>query len=161
VHDTVLGMYWNSGNRPWQWHDAPVETQSLLIEAFLEVDGDTAAADRMRLWLLSKKQTERWESTRATADACRALLTGGSDWLAADRSATITLGTTTPTSFRTPDGGAELLATVEGDKVRPDMGHVRVSVTGRPAQANTSNTSTASPPPEGPYPYKRPSTGNA
>jgi hypothetical protein len=137
VHDTVLGMYWNSGNRPWQWHDAPVETQSLLIEAFLEVDGDTAAADRMRLWLLSKKQTERWESTRATADACRALLTGGSDWLAADRSATITLGTTTPTSFRTPDGGAELLATVEGDKVRPDMGHVRVSVTGRPAQANT------------------------
>lgn len=136
VRDTALGMYWKGGDRPWYWHDAPIETQALLIETFLEVAGDTAAADRMRLWLLSKKQTERWESTRATADACRALLSGGSDWLAADRTATITLGTTTPTTFHTPDSGAELLASIDGDKVRPDMGHIRIQVSGKPTRAN-------------------------
>jgi uncharacterized protein YfaS (alpha-2-macroglobulin family) len=136
VQDSVLGMYWKSGNTPWYWHDAPIETQSLLVEAFLEVAADTASTDRMRLWLLSKKQTERWESTRATADACRALLTGGTDWLQADRIAEISVGTGQPTLFHASPEGPDLLGSIEGGKLRPDMGEIRVTVKGSPVKAN-------------------------
>jgi hypothetical protein len=137
VQDSVLGMYWKGGKNPWYWHDAPVETQSLLVEAFLEVAGDTASTDRMRLWLLSKKQTERWESTRATADACRALLTGGTDWLQADRSAELSVGSSQPTLFRANPDGPDLLGSIEAVKLRPDMGNIRITVTGTPVKANT------------------------
>lgn len=136
VHDSVLGMYWKAGNSPWRWHEAPVETQSLLIEAFLEVAADTGATDRMRLWLLSKKQTERWESTRATADACRALLTGGTDWLAADRSAEISVGSSQPIRFTAGSEGPDLLGTIEADKLKPEMGNILVTVKGSPVKAN-------------------------
>ena len=37
--------------------------------------------DEMKLWLLKNKQTTNWKTTKATAEACYALLLTGSDWL--------------------------------------------------------------------------------
>jgi hypothetical protein len=42
--------------------------------------------------LLRNKQTNRWPTTKATADACYALLAGNRDWLNAERAIAITLG---------------------------------------------------------------------
>ncbi|OWP62923.1 hypothetical protein CDA63_11945 [Hymenobacter amundsenii] len=81
LHSQELGMYWKDVRPGYYWRDAPTETQATLIEAFDEVANDQRAVDEMKLWLLKQKQVQNWPSTRATADACYALLLRGSDWL--------------------------------------------------------------------------------
>ncbi|MCB2375998.1 hypothetical protein LGH70_00280 [Hymenobacter sp. BT635] len=81
LHSPELGMYWKEVRGGYYWREAPTETQATLIEAYDEISNDQKAVDEMKLWLLKRKQTQSWESTRATADACYALLLRGSDWL--------------------------------------------------------------------------------
>ncbi|GAA4293482.1 alpha-2-macroglobulin family protein [Aestuariibaculum suncheonense] len=76
-----LGMYWKTNTNSWFWYQAPIETQSLLIEAFTEIENDTKTIDNLKIWLLKNKQTNRWKTTKATTDAVYALLLQGSDWL--------------------------------------------------------------------------------
>ncbi len=75
-----LGLYWK---RPagWQWHELPIETHALMIELFGTLEAPEAELDELRLWLLKNKETNRWETTKATASAVYALLLGGSSWL--------------------------------------------------------------------------------
>ena len=82
LHSPELGMYWKEVRGGYYWREAPTETQAVLIEAFDEVGNDQKSVDEMKLWLLKQKQVQSWESTRATADACYALLLRGSDFLA-------------------------------------------------------------------------------
>ena len=81
INNEELGMYWKDAHRGWCWHEAPIERQALLIEAFQEIGKDIAAVDDLRTWLLKNKQTNGWETTKATAEACYALLLKGTDWL--------------------------------------------------------------------------------
>lgn len=81
INSEELGMYWKANeNAGWYWYQAPVETQALLIEAFHEVANDNKSVDEMKVWLLKQKQTTSWKSTKATAEACYALLLQGKDW---------------------------------------------------------------------------------
>jgi len=75
-----LGMYWKY-DAGYFWHQMPIETHALMIEVFSDLTKDTEAVDEMRLWLLKNKQTNAWETTKATAAAVYALLMNGSDWL--------------------------------------------------------------------------------
>ncbi|GAB3859112.1 alpha-2-macroglobulin family protein [Hymenobacter terrigena] len=92
LHSPELGMYWKEVRGGYYWREAPTETQATLIEAFDEVKNDQKSVDGMKLWLLKQKQTHSWESTRATADACYALLLRGSDWLAPTQPLQVTVG---------------------------------------------------------------------
>jgi len=92
LHSPELGMYWKEVRGGYYWREAPTETQATLIEAFDEVKNDQKAVDEMKLWLLAHKQTHSWESTRATADACYALLLRGTDWLAPTQPLQVTVG---------------------------------------------------------------------
>lgn len=89
-HDE-LGMYWKF-NRGYFWYEHPIETQSLLIEAFDEVAKDAASVESMKIWLLKNKQTNHWKTTKATASAVYALLRSGDNWLLADKELGITVG---------------------------------------------------------------------
>ncbi len=68
IRSKELGMYWKY-NRGWFWHELPIETHVLLLEAFAEVAGDMTAVDEMKIWLLKNKQTNHWKTTKATAAA--------------------------------------------------------------------------------------------
>ncbi|GGG31232.1 alpha-2-macroglobulin family protein [Hymenobacter glacieicola] len=92
LHSPVLGMYWKEVRGGYYWRDAPTETQATLIEAFDEVLNDQKAVDEMKLWLLSQKRVQNWASTRATADACYALLLRGSNWLQPTQPLQVTVG---------------------------------------------------------------------
>ncbi|WP_289644351.1 alpha-2-macroglobulin family protein [Maribacter aestuarii] len=76
-----LGMYWKENTSSWYWHQAPIETQALLIEAFSEIENDETTIDNLKVWLLKNKQTNQWKTTKATTEAVYALLLKGSDWL--------------------------------------------------------------------------------
>ena len=86
INSEELGMYWKANEEAgWYWYQAPVETQALLIEAFHEVANDNKSVDEMKVWLLKQKQTTAWKSTKATAEACYALLLQGKDWTKSDK----------------------------------------------------------------------------
>jgi hypothetical protein len=90
-----MGMYWRENQGGYFWYEAPIETQSFLIEAFQEVLDDAKSVDLMKTWLLKQKQTQNWETPRATAAAVYALLLRGGEWLASDRLVEVTIGETT------------------------------------------------------------------
>ena len=78
-HDE-LGMYWKNTSG-WYWYQLPIESHAMMIEVFDEVADDRKAVEEMRIWLLKNKQTNNWKTTKATAAATYALLTGNENWL--------------------------------------------------------------------------------
>jgi Bacterial Alpha-2-macroglobulin MG10 domain/Alpha-2-macroglobulin family/MG2 domain len=125
-----LGMFWKSVNNGFYWQEAPVETQSLLIEAFQELHADQNAIDRMKYWLLQQKRSSHWPTTKATADACYALLLSGSDWLASQQTVSIQLGNYEINSNeeKTEAGAGYFKKQIPGDQILPDMGNIQVSL---------------------------------
>jgi len=124
--------------RSWFWHMAPIETQALLIEAFTEAGKDLKTADELRTWLIKNKQTNRWNTTKATADACYAMLLRGTDWLAEAPAVTIQLGNMRIQPASTEAGTGYFKQVIDAASVRPEMGNIKVSV--KPAGNAPSTT---------------------
>ncbi|MFD2785371.1 alpha-2-macroglobulin family protein [Hymenobacter rubripertinctus] len=127
LHSDELGMYWKDVRPGYYWRDAPTETQATLIEAFDEVANDQRATDEMKLWLLKQKQVQSWPSTRATADACYALLLRGSDWLKpATEPLAVTVGGKPAQPTRQQAGTGYYKLTWPAAEIRPAQGRVTV-----------------------------------
>ncbi len=131
LHSEEMGMYWKD-NYGYYWHEAPIETQALMIELFSELEPkETALVDELKTWLLKSKQTEDWGTTKATAEACYALLLKGEDWLKEMNSPTISLGSTkvkpSGDELEKLEAGTGYFKTSwEGASVTPSMGEVKV-----------------------------------
>jgi uncharacterized protein YfaS (alpha-2-macroglobulin family) len=85
------GMYWKT-TRGYFWYQAPIETQSLMIEVYDEVANDHDKVEAMKIWLLKQKQTQDWKTTKATVEACYALLRRGTDLLSNTKLVEIKVG---------------------------------------------------------------------
>lgn len=144
INHEELGMYWKDWTKPgWFWHQAPIESQALMIEAFTEIDKNTNTIDDLKTWLLKQKQTQNWGTTKATAEACYALLLNGSDWLKEEKEVTINLGNTTIKSSddATEAGTGYFKKRIDGDEVKPEMGNIEVNIassTSKPLNSSTS-----------------------
>lgn len=75
-----IGMYWSEGNNYFHFV-TQVSDQAQIMEAFTEISPKTSELDEMKIWLLTQKHTNMWESARSSVDAIYALLMQGSDWL--------------------------------------------------------------------------------
>ena len=73
-HSDEMGMWWKKEGWGFCWNEAPIERQALLIEAFNTITNDQESVEQMQTWLLKQKQTQNWGTTKATAEACYALL---------------------------------------------------------------------------------------
>jgi uncharacterized protein YfaS (alpha-2-macroglobulin family) len=91
IFNDEMGMYFKN-DRGYYWYQAPIETQALLIEAFDEISDDQKSVDLMKVWLLKQKQVQDWKTTKATAEACYALLLSGNNWLEASQLPAIKVG---------------------------------------------------------------------
>lgn len=125
-----LGRYWKDQRYGWFWYEMPIETHALLIEAFAEAGKDQTTVDELKTWLLKNKQTNNWKTTKATAEACYALLMQGSNWLTNEPVVEIKLGNSI---FKSTDAGAEagtgyFKKTIEAQKVNPEQGNISVTV---------------------------------
>lgn len=125
-----MGMYWKDMPNGYWWYEAPIEAQSLLVEAFTEVAKDNKAVDALKVWLLKQKQTQNWKTTKATADACYALLLNGSDWLNNEPAVTISLGKEVIRSgeIKTEAGTGYFKRRFAGQEVKNEMGNIKVKV---------------------------------
>lgn len=131
VHNEEMGMYWKE-TAGWSWWQSNIEMQSLLIEAFNEVSNDQSSVEEMKVWLLKNKQTNDWKTTRATVEACNALLLTGDNWLENTETPEITIGNK---PFRLADypeiqaeaGTGYFKTSWQGNEIMPDFGKVTVS----------------------------------
>ncbi len=132
IHNEELGMYWKDNEYGWYWYQAPIETQALLIEVYDEVAKDKNAVDELKVWLLKQKQTQDWKTTKATAEACYALLLRGTDWLATEVMVDITLGSQKIDPKNLPDvkveaGTGYFKTSWYYDEIKPEMGNITVT----------------------------------
>src|SRR4030095_17004019 len=125
-----LGMYWKENSGGWFWHQAPIETQALLIEAFGEIANDTKTVDDLKTWLLRNKQTNNWKTTKATAEACYALLLQGPDLLSNESIVEIKLGNATirSTDSKQEAGTGYFKKTINGPLITPNMGNINLTI---------------------------------
>lgn len=129
-HDE-FGMYWKDNISGYYWYNAPIETQALLIEAFDEVTDDQQTVEALKIWLLKQKQTTDWKTTKATAEACYALLRRGTDLLTNSNSFEIRLGEV-KIDEKSPRVQAEagtgyFKTSWEPEEIKPEMGNVSIS----------------------------------
>jgi len=127
-----LGMYWRDNVGGYYWHQAPVETQALMVELFEETGNDQKAADQLKTWLLKQKQTQSWSTSRATADAVYALLLRGKDWLQTESGVKIIMGgqiidPSSQQDIKSEAGTGYFKRTWTGQEVNPLMGNITVS----------------------------------
>ena len=126
-HSEELGMYWDL-ERGWYWYNSGIETQSLLIELFDEL-GENQDVNDMKVWLLKQKQTNRWKTTKATAEAVYALLLDGTSILAETDYPTITLGDKTIdlATEKTEDGTGYYKKAWKKDEIESSWSEVSVT----------------------------------
>lgn len=102
LHNPALGTYW----KQLSFGTAlAIETQAMLIAAFNEVSNDTEMVDGIRQWLLVNKQTNRWPTARATAEAVFALIHTGTEWVENQRQAVISINGA-PLDFAESEAGS-------------------------------------------------------
>lgn len=149
INNEELGMYWkeNEIRKSWFWYYAPIETQSLMIEAFNEISNDTKTVDDLKTWLLKNKQTNNWQTTKATADACYSLLLQGTTPIAIgglsnEPVVQIKLGETVITNSKTEAGTGYFKQTIAGEKIKPEMGNISVTI--KPINNSTNQPSSPS-----------------
>ncbi|MEL7220057.1 MAG: alpha-2-macroglobulin, partial [Bacteroidota bacterium] len=87
-----LGRYWKYNNG-YYWYQLPIETHVKLMELYQTMNAPEEELAELKIWLLRNKETNRWETTKATAAAVYALMSTGEDWL----------GETTPLKVTFPD----------------------------------------------------------
>jgi uncharacterized protein YfaS (alpha-2-macroglobulin family) len=131
VFNDELGMYFKE-EWGWWWFQAPIETQALLIEAVDEISKDRESVDLMKVWLLKQKQVQDWKTTKATAEACYALLLRGTDWLAESTLPEITVGGQLIDLYNNPEihveaGTGYFKTSWKGEEIKPEMGEVTVT----------------------------------
>jgi Bacterial Alpha-2-macroglobulin MG10 domain len=135
-----MGMYWKEWSTGgYYWHQAPIESQAMMVEAFTDIDKNIAIVDDLKTWLLKQKQTQNWKTTKATAEACYALLISlptpqrgdlRNPLLDEEKEVIITLGNSVikSTDNATEAGTGYFKKRIEGDKVKHAMGNISVSI---------------------------------
>ncbi len=144
IYKEETGMYWKEfSTGGYYWHQAPIESQAMMIEAFSDIDKNQSTINDLKTWLLKQKQTQQWKTTKATAEACYALLLNGSDWLSEENEVSIQLGNTVISNKdkTTEAGTGYFKQVIPGEKVQQGMGNIAVRISTPTGQSNTGATS--------------------
>lgn len=122
-----LGMHWKDFRAGYRWNEFPTEMHALMIEAFELVARDKEKVNALRQYLLKLKQTTDWKTTKATADACYALLLTGDDWLEPKSPPVIMVGNEEVKPTKSEAGTGYFERSWNGEDVKPAMGRVTVT----------------------------------
>ncbi len=129
IHNEEMGMYYKANVSGYYWYNSPIETQAMLIEAFDEVAKNDEAVEELKVWLLKQKQTTHWKTTKATAEACYALLLRGTDILSNEEIVEVKLGDMVVDPGKTEAGTGYYKKSYAPDEIKPEMGNVTVTRT--------------------------------
>ena len=130
IYSDEMGMYWK-GSYDYNWYRAPIEMHALLIEAFSEILDDKESVSALKTWLLKSKQTQNWKTTKATAEACYALLLNGDNWLKENKLPEITVGDIKIEPKKTDNinveaGTGYFKTSWSNSEIKPEMGNIKI-----------------------------------
>ena len=133
LYKKEMGMYWRM-DASWNWYQAPVETQAMMIETMAELDNNPTIIEQLKIWLLKQKQTQHWKTSSATAEAVFALLMYGNNDLENDNIVDITVGNETIDVKGNPDihteaGTGYFSTSWSGDEITKEMSNISVTNT--------------------------------
>ena len=131
VDSDEMGMYWKANQVGWFWYNTPIETQAVLIEAFDEVLQDEKSVESMKVWLLKNRQTNQWNSTKATTKAVYALMNTGKSWIDAEKGISVKVGNETIDldTQQAQSGSGYVKMTWNKSEIKPEMAKVEVEKT--------------------------------
>ncbi len=90
VQTKEKGMYFSQLDRASsQWDQQKIASHVYALEAFDEINQDREVVNEMKLWLLSQKRTQQWDSPVETVNAVYALLCRGRDDFSAEKKITL------------------------------------------------------------------------
>ncbi len=132
LHSDEMGMYWREFVAGYYWYEAPIESQSLMVEVFDEVAADAYAVEELKIWLLKQKQVQDWKTTKATVDAVYALLIKGFNLLESDELVEVKIGgkLIDPKSIegcKVEAGTGYFKTAWSGEQIKPEMGNIQVT----------------------------------
>ncbi|MFN6086533.1 MAG: alpha-2-macroglobulin family protein, partial [Fluviicola sp.] len=131
IDNEEMGIYWKENTSGFGWYEAPIENQAILIEAFDEITNDQKMVEGMKFWLLKNKQTNDWKTTKATADACYALLLRGVDLLVAESTVEIKMNNQVidpkQLGLAQEAGTGYFKTSWSGTEIKPEMGNISVT----------------------------------
>ncbi len=97
ITNEEMGMYWKENQSGYGWYQSKVEVQADLLRAFMKVKIKSISTseqqnctNNMVLWLMRQKQSNQWNTTKATTAAISAILE--QDLKISDGPITINLG---------------------------------------------------------------------
>lgn len=132
IEKEEMGMYWKSSDEGMYWYQLPIETQSLLINAFYEITKDFESCNKMIIWLLKNKQTNNWKTTTATAYAVYTIVNLlGQEALTTDKFPVITIGSkiidaNTDVDLNKNAGSGYFKTYISEEEIKPQMATITV-----------------------------------
>lgn len=131
IDNEEMGVYWKENTSGFGWYEAPIENQAILIEAFDEITNDQKMVEGMKVWLLKNKQTNDWKTTKATAEACYALLLRGVDLLVSESTVEIKMNNQVidpkQLGLAQEAGTGYFKTSWTGTDIKPEMGNISVT----------------------------------
>jgi hypothetical protein len=129
IYNDELGVYWKSiRSKDYLWEEnSATETAATLIEAFDEITKDTSFVEGIKTWLLKQKQTQNWGTTKATAEACYAILNKGFDLLKDTVSVKISIANKSIQKNNTEAGTGYFKTSYDNSEIKPSMGNINIT----------------------------------
>ncbi|MDE6551578.1 MAG: hypothetical protein K2K98_01250 [Muribaculaceae bacterium] len=93
------GMWFDNLNSGWGGMSV-LQTTTLVLEAFAEIQPSNAIVDSLRQWLVLGRQYQDWGKDTYTVETVNAILTSGSDWYGDQASLASSTGTSPEISLK-------------------------------------------------------------
>ncbi|PQB05866.1 carboxypeptidase-like regulatory domain-containing protein [Aureitalea marina] len=125
------GWYWKENRAGWRWFNSQIETQSLLIEVFAEVDQDVKKIEALKQWLVRNKRARSWGTTKATTEAIYAMLHFGESGLEKRSRTRLEVGNQTILAHQLPETEKEAKTGYfklrwSAQEIEPEMGNITI-----------------------------------
>lgn len=122
-----LGMFWANNNSSGYSLNSALQVHTAIMEAFHEIEGNTARTDLMKQWLLRQKQTQNWGNIPSTVDAIYALLLTGNTQLDSQEQLTIALGNQKVDMSQADQMLGYIKTVYPATAITPDLSQLRVT----------------------------------
>ncbi len=127
IQKEEMGMYWKQNTGGYYWHESAIETQAAIIEAYSTMKQETSLINELQIWLLRQKQTQNWKTTRATADACYALLMTGKNLLDNQQEIEAKTNDFSIKTIGSENGTGYIRQSIEKEKINNNTGKITVT----------------------------------
>ena len=125
IRNPQLGAYWKNNNA-YHWYNLGIEQQALAIEFFEEAKAAPELVDELKMWLLTKKQTTHWPTSKSTTAAIYALVHNDKDKLKTDSKIELWLSDSAQKISNQEAGSGYFNINYDGETIKNEFGTIKV-----------------------------------